>query len=290
MKTNKHLTKVVTGVVSASTLASSCIPNFGGNDCIYNVNPSNDDELGRMAIPISVELSEENVKYMAFLQKLSSDIIREPNIAKEFAKDPEKFAERYGYDAPISLDEGMLNLVLALGDEKINDAIKNNDIRLFYDLCKEKGLFKLDSNLKELINKEDAIKMLEKMGFNTSNKEEFTEAIFVNIPFICIAIAVLVAVVYAVAYDEIETEGSDKGKGKWKDSQMEALIADNPILNIWTLKNKYDKTFIVVDFIIEQQVDDIIEIIKEKSPTYFDRNSEDQVREMLKLNLSKKNI
>ena len=80
-------------------------------------------------------------RYVNFLQKLANDIIKEPKIAKEFAKDPNGYLKKNGFDMNISLDEGMLNLVLALGDDDINQAISKNDLQKFYSLCKEKKYY-----------------------------------------------------------------------------------------------------------------------------------------------------
>jgi hypothetical protein len=53
----------------------------------------------------------------------------------------------------------MLNLVLALGDSAINQAIKSNDIKLFYSLCKEKNLLNLQNDLFKNLTTADLIQI-----------------------------------------------------------------------------------------------------------------------------------
>lgn len=283
MRVNKHVTRVVAGTISASILANSCTPYFEDDDSIYAINTSNQD-LGKIAVPISINLKPEEAKYAAFLQKLSKDIIEHPVIAKEFSKNPELFLQRYGYNESVSLDEGLLNLVLALGDDDINRAIKLNDIKLFYNLCNEKGLLNFQSSFGESLSNEELQKKLNDMGIDVANSEDI-QAIFFTIPVIYIAAVAVVAVVYAAVYDEVAV-GSEYW-GSVKKTNLELLTESNPILNIWTLKDKKDKTYFVVSAIVENQINDAIEIVKQKNPSYFERNSEEDLRNLLRLNLLK---
>jgi stage V sporulation protein SpoVS len=281
MKVNKYVKKVVTGTVSASILASSCVPHpdITDDDSIYGVNGF-DENLGKIAVPISINLTPKGAKYIAFLQKLSEDIIRDTAIAREFSKNPESFLQKYGYNESISLEEGMLKLILALGDEDINNAIKNNDIKQFYNLCKGKDLLNA-STFTSLVNNDEIRDKINELGLDNSAIPEL-QALFLAVPvLIFIAVAVFVAVAAEVLV-YVHSEASTIGQAQFL---MEAVTDNNPILKIWALRDKKDKTYLVVDEFVENQINETIETIKQQIPSYFEKNSEEDLRNLLKLNI-----
>ncbi|MDR3286053.1 MAG: hypothetical protein LBT27_01250 [Prevotellaceae bacterium] len=112
MKVSKTAKQVFASTMSVAILAPSCTPLAtslinGDKMPIYRTQSYQD--LGELAIPIDIKLSSENARYVNFLQKLANDIIQNPEIAKEFADNPNAYLQKNGFDMTISLDEGMLN-------------------------------------------------------------------------------------------------------------------------------------------------------------------------------------
>jgi hypothetical protein len=114
---------------------------------------------------------------------------------------------------------------------------------------------------------------------NVKYSEELV-SLFFTVPAIAIAIAAVVVVVYFVTHDEV-TVTSDAIRN------VDAITNNNPILKIWALKGKKDKTYFVVDEFVENQINDAIDIIKQHNPSYFEKNSEENLRNLLKLNILK---
>lgn len=282
-KINKKIEKVVASTLAVSVLNVSCSPYYQDEDALYKKDNYSGNDLGRIAIPISIGLNSEEARYLAFLQKLSSDIIENPEVAKEFSKNPDSFVKAYGYNEKVTLDEGMLKLILALGDDDINKAISLNDTKAFYELCKEKNLFSVDSKLIGLVNNEEIRKKLNDLGLNLGEGGEQIsqppKAFLVPIVAIVVAVAVVVVAVYAATHNSFTVTSK-------MNSEMERLSESNPVLNIWALKDKKDKTHIVVNELIENQINEAIDLIKKEKPSFFKNNSEEEFRALIKLNLN----
>lgn len=125
---NKDLvTKGILGFSVASIIAASC-----SSDDLWIETDENTEYLKQFSdegnAALSINLSHDEIEYLNFLDKLGKDVVNTPAIARQFSKDPATFIHQYGYNGKIDFDEGMLKLMLALGDEDINDAINQNDI------------------------------------------------------------------------------------------------------------------------------------------------------------------
>ncbi|MDR2685052.1 MAG: hypothetical protein LBB53_06695 [Prevotellaceae bacterium] len=281
MKVTKTAKQVFASTMSVAILAPSCTPLatsvINGNEMpIYRTQKYQD--LGELAIPIDIKLSSENARYVNFLQKLASDIIKKPQIAQEFANNPNAYLQKNGFDMNISLDEGMLNLVLALGDNDINQAISQNDLQKFYSLCKEKNLLSLQSDFLKDYSEAEVAQIAQKLGIKPTVLQE---QLFWGIAAIAVAVAAIVVVVYVVVYDEVAVD--DGG-----DDEFRRYVNDiNPVLSVWALKNKDTMMPILVDTYVEDQVNGVIEMIKKENPKFFNENSEEYVRNMIKINILK---
>ncbi|GHT61474.1 hypothetical protein FACS189451_03580 [Bacteroidia bacterium] len=282
LKINKHVTRVVAGAVSAGVLMPSCVPAGSYDDLLYNVDHPQKD-LGQNAIPIRLNVSPNQAAYIEFLQKLSEDIIKYPVVAKQFHNNPKLFMERYGYRGDINLDDDLLRLIIALGDDDINRAIKLGDAGLFIDLCSEKGL--LNNNLELYANLRDQLnKQLSDLGLELPTVEELQAGVaFALIITVLIALAIVVNVTVTVSKtDDISGAG---GKREYQQVCMQQSITENnPVFYVWFMKQKGDKSFILVDEYMERQIDGIISKIKEKNPGYFEKTSEMDFRNLIKLN------
>jgi len=278
MKKNKYVTKSVAGTVATSILINSCSPALIEDplsrdiDIIYKTNLISND-WGSIAIPISFNLQVGDANYMFFLQKLAMDIINNPQIAQRFIEDPSAFLNKYGCNIPLNLDEETLKLVLALGDSDINVAIKNNNVSLFLDLCKEKDLFISTENaFSHLYDNPEIQAKLVELGFDDL---EIIFTPYFPIVFVAVVIAISTVVVYIVAYDEVYVAGS---------ATLNSLRGINPILTVWALKGDPDYTYVAASELVERQIEAVIDFIKRENPSYFENNSEANLRALLKMN------
>ncbi|MDR3286054.1 MAG: hypothetical protein LBT27_01255 [Prevotellaceae bacterium] len=161
-----------------------------------------------------------------------------------------------------------------MGDEEVNQAISQNDWQKFYILCKEKNLLSLQSDLLKNYSETEIAQLAQKLGVAPT---VLKDQLFFTIVAIAIAVAAIVVVVYVVAYNEVAVEGDDVYRHYVSDI--------NPVLSVWALKNKDNMLPILVDTYVEDQVNGIVEMIKKENPSFFDENSEEYVRNMLKINI-----
>lgn len=142
-KGKKQLNSVVSGVLATSILTSSCTCYSVG------VLAESEDDLYKKYEPVvnvgdnllSITLNQEDVACMIALQRLGIDIFNDPQVAKEVVMDPTNVLSRYGFEGEVKMDDAVMKIVLALGDEEINNAIKEKNIHKFIDLCKKKRLY-----------------------------------------------------------------------------------------------------------------------------------------------------
>ena len=292
---NKDLfSKGLIGLTLSSVIVASCTsePLWMDSDEISSVSQFPDDGVQA----VNIQITKEEADYLKFLNNLGEDIIKEPAVAREFAKDPSSFIKQYGYNGKINLDEGLLKLILALGDEDINTAVNQNDISTTIALMESKGLLEDISNSYMKINlSDDDIKQIyQKLGINPNNVTigEKKAAIAVW-PVWAVAavyeIAALVytaavgfnATVYATVYAWVEVWGENPN-----DEQIDNTIMRNLPLRIWSLKGQEANTYVAADKYATNQAQRLIKFFKEKDPMTFKNVDEKQLEQMLKLSIA----
>jgi hypothetical protein len=291
MKTNKVLTKVVAGTVSASIMVSSCAPAGFQNpldEQIYRHRAPQNQDLGEIAIPIDVQLTSDEAQYILFLCHLTAEIVDNPEVAQEFANNPKEFINKFGYEKDISLDESLLNLILSLADEEINSALNDNDIQKFYYLCKQKNLLSLNNSYFKDISSEQIQRIADELGIkiNESRLYGIEQYGIFPVGFICVA----ALIVYIVTHNEIYVTEEYEFRLQYNNNLEKLLVDSNPVLTVWTLKDKDFATPILVDMFLEDQINEMIDIIKQENPDFFKSNSEDYMRNLLKINISNKQL
>lgn len=259
LKVNKHVAKMIAGTVSASILTHSCVPYGDLDDSLYSFDDQK-DELGKNAIPIRINLDSNQAAYLGLIQKLSEDIIKHPVIAKQFYNNPKLFLERYGYKGDINLDDDLLQLIIALGDEDINRAVKLGDADLFIDLCSKKGLLK-NSNEMYAGLKNQLDKQLMDMGIELPPVEELQAGVAI-VFLITVVLALVIAVNVTVTLTKTDDVTGSGGNENYAVNNMKQYITEhNPVLSVWFMKQT-DKSFV----------------------SYFEKNSEEDFRNLIKLN------
>ena len=296
MKTNKFVTNTVVAITSTSVVLSSCSGYF--NDCDF-IEETQLQDIGENAIEIS--LSNEDSDYLDMLNKLGNDILREPEIAKDFSKNPSKFLSKYGYEGDVDLDENMMRMVLALGDEQINAAIKNNDVGLAVKLMEEKGLlYNTFTNLSltdEQINRINELMKIDGENTRAGQYLSRTQAVLlvVTVVYAVAAIVSQAAVAYNVALAVNALAGVNavagfnavystnvKVSSLTRLNQMSNVVENNYVLKILDLKGITDGTYIAANEYINNQVQEFMQFIKDEYPQILDKVPENELSNYLR--------
>jgi hypothetical protein len=300
---NRKANRIISGTLAASVLTSSCVNPYSNNESIYGEMSQNED-AGIAAISLSLSLSKTDKEYLSFIDKLGNDIIKNPSIAREFMGDPTAYLRKYGFDQKIDLDEGMLKLILALGDEEINQMIVSNDVTGFVHLLAKKNLLNpqyLKISLSDS-DKQELSKFADQLQIDPGNESGgggdglVCTLAAVCVVYVALGVASFVAVmatlgvtinvsaamtvVYTVAaYTEVKVRGVSRSELK------NSIAENNPVFKIWGLKGNTTNTFIAVDKYIEREVASMIETLEVLNPNLFNNISKEKLSDFLKLNI-----
>lgn len=75
MKKQKRTIQVISGVLATSLLTASCTQYNLPDEHLYGNLMLDDSELGKIVIPISIQLKPEDVKYVEAVQKVMNNIL-----------------------------------------------------------------------------------------------------------------------------------------------------------------------------------------------------------------------
>ena len=284
---NKHIVRAVAGLVAAGTVAPACTTE----DFLYSSNQTKLSENGLSAI--SINFSKEDLDYLRFLDKLGKDIINNPVIAQEFAKNPQLFVEKYGYREKIDIEENLMKLILAFGDEDINTAIKAGDIKLTLALMRDKGLLNTDSYTKITLSEEQQRNILALLGIDEADFGQYVAC--TPLAFVCVVAVVVGATTLAIAshyvglglvaaaglmvWTEIELWG-------YHNTNNSTFLDNNTPLKIWGLRGDAKNTCVAVDLYTEEQASQIVEALEAMDVNVFNKGmSKEQFKQVLKLNI-----
>lgn len=290
--------KGVIGLTASSVIVASCT-----NEAVWMDFDESKDTASQFSDDgvqaLNIQITKEEAEYLKFLNNLGADIIKEPVVAREFAKDPSAFIKQYGYNGKVNLDEGMLKLILALGDEDINTAVNQSDISTTIALMESKGFLEDISNSYMNINlSDDDIKQIyQKMGIDPNNvtigeKKGLKLALAVWPVWALVAAYEMVAAVYTAAvfinggvalniYAAVEVYSENQN-----DDQIDNTIMQNLPLRVWSLKGQEANTYIAADKYVTNQAQKLMKFFKEKDPMTFENIDEKQLEQMLKLSIT----
>lgn len=292
----KVITNSTLAICGSSLLFASCDGYFVDTDMIDEAQLP---DIGNSAI--CIELSQEDQTYLTFLNKLGMEIIENPAIAQEFAKNPQKYIEKYGYTQNINLDESMLHYVLTLGDSDINNAVRNNDIELVIKLMRKKGL--LTNNFTKIrLSSEQLDQINHYYGFNkmkiktrsNSGNDELVSAALVAIAwlfFIAIEDAIagynLGVGINVYAYANLKTKVNAWGAMALDVDSIVGKMAleENLSFKAITLKNPQKDTYILADKYIEMVSKDIVNSLENEAPDILQGLSNDELQQIIKYNM-----
>jgi hypothetical protein len=282
---NKQIVRAVAGLVATGTVVPSCVSDF-----LYTNEHVKLSENGLSAV--NINLAKEDTDYLRFLDKLGKDIINNPAIAQEFAKNPQLFVEKYGYQEKIDIEENLMKLILTFGDEDINTAVKDGDIKLTLSLMKDKGLLNDDSYTKITLSEEQQKDILALLGIDEADFDQYGACTlaFVCIVAVVVGVTTLAVALYYVtaaaaaaaavlAYLEIEASG-------YCHINNSSFLDSNTPLKIWGLRGNAKNTCVAVDIYAEEKVNQIIEAMEDMDANVFKKDmSKEQFKQILKLNI-----
>lgn len=292
MKVNSSTIHLISAV-TASFISSSCTNSPLPESTMVNEHTQLLCDEGNEAI--SLQLSKRDVKYLKFLNRLAKDIISEPAIARQFVRKPNEYAKMYGFKKTINLDEGLMKLILALGDDEINASINNEDIIETIEIMENKGLLdNFDSNQMILnLSDEEIRKIYHKIGINVDNeyvlkKRENAAVVAVALVYAVAGVASQVAVAYNVlaGINAVAAVNVLLYVEAWGASEAsQSVINSNLPLKIWKLKGYNEKTFIATDKYVTQQSNFIMKLIKKHDKQIFKYIGERQLEQIVKCNI-----
>ncbi|MCL2097705.1 MAG: hypothetical protein FWH23_02975 [Bacteroidales bacterium] len=271
------VTKTVCGVVASNILLVSCMQGYNFDDSLYGTFTDNPTTHTAMVSISESNLSEELIHQINSINAIIGKIITDKEEAKNFATDPQAYLASQEMNFQIMLSEQEKAVLIALSDNDIANAVRNNDIALFLKICKEKGYINAlnESRLPNL--------------YNTTNYmgEEIQEQF---IAFF-IVVAAVIAVVGALTVTATSTATIAVAAVKVKTIGLEeqflpknCINTIEPVLKIWTDNNGLIADTVLYDEFIEYQTNEIVDIIVEKENIVPDTKKE-QMRHFLKLQL-----
>lgn len=283
-----------TGVISGSFIFQACEKAESAdelNQMLESNIQANSDTIG---IPIGVPLTIQDQDYISFLRQLSLEIVSNPIAANEFANDPEAYCHKYGYSQQLNLDQGLIKLIMALGNKEINDSINEGNINTFVKACKKNGLLELGSlnqdpylmRLSDFIQKERTNSSLP-LRFGLTKAGTRANQDFVN-DFSAVygAVAIVVAAVAVEAFVFI-------GTTTWvthvhqKEYQSLDYQSKNSMVEIWGLKANSGKDYFIADNINAAIAEEGLLVIKENFPEVYETIDKNALRNLILLNVSK---
>lgn len=292
------LLKLVAGVISSSLLFESCTNNVFLDGAVDEINQNLPiHNFNSIAIPIKAQLSESNVQYVDFLQKLAYDILQNPEIAQDFINNPTTYVNQNGFSINFNtLDNKLTQLILALADQEICNAIKSQNIRQYLSLMRSKGFIN-DISITDI---DDLSAIGDKLYDinNVFNNDSIDAS--ASLFFFGFVVGVLIAV-WACAVEhvflgnavavgtvfKIAAAVNTVTLGEQTHKINEALLASNAI-EVFSIKSMEDvDTQIVIDLYIEESVNSAMSYLKEYYPAEINKYDEVTLKNAIFLNIQK---
>lgn len=279
-----------TGVISSSFVFQACQSAESADELNQMLESNVQSSPDAVGVPVGIPLSKEDQQYVMFLHQLSNDIIQNPEVASEFASNPEAYCFKHGYTQPMNLDQGLVKILLALGDKEVNEAVKNGNINAFIDACKKNGLLELKSlnndpyltKLSAYINQQPGSQLNKKITRSNAEMMQMQT----ELGAVYGAVAIVIAAVAVEAFIVIGTT-TWVTHGREAADQMNNLHLNNNMLEVWDLKHGGQNDYIVADKINDAIVKEGLDLIKDNFPEVYNNVDENTLRNVILLNVSK---
>lgn len=310
MKTKTN--SLVAKTLATSILFTSCAPNVDIDQIMDGTRITSEQDItDSKGVSISLTLSEETKESLRDIAPLVQEIIDNPQVAQELSKDPEAFCRQRGYKFTIDLDDAIFRVIVALGNNEINAALKNNDFERFMQLCADMKL--LDEGQKVKLNtvfqNEEDQKIFNALAYELNGETIETRSVAF---WLAVSVVLVVAIIltYTVGLDDEEVplaQDTDSAQQSQDidESESDILIEDtlivpsshklqaflhctNPnysVLDVWALKNRNVNDYQLVSGYKAFFVSQLISYLKVNKPDIFEKYSEIQISEFLKKNM-----
>lgn len=267
MKRKPAYKQIITSALASTILLESCV-----KDCnLYYLDKSVQDinkeyqANYKNSTPFSllnIQINNEDRQYFDFINKLTNDILQDRSKAAIFLANPSDYAVSSGFpNLIISLDDDLIKLITAIADEEIYNAIQQNNISRFIQLCKENNIvtnFQIADveRVNRLIEENPALLSL--MNINNPDSS---------------------VVVASVAGTWFWTT--------WGADSTTPLINNDPLLlQIWALNGgQPSNTFLMLSEYEETQMSEFISILENEFPDKLVNVNKESLKQVIALNL-----
>ncbi len=293
---------LVAKTLATSILFASCSKNPEFEQIGNEPNSFDEDLNDSKGVSISLSLSDETKRALEDITPLVQDVINNPEIAQEFAKDPETFCKQRGYGFVVDMDDAIFKIIVALGNREINEALRDNDFERFMQLCSDMKL--LDEGqtvrLNTIFQSKEEQEIFNSIAYQLNGETIETRSVAF---WLAVSVVVVIAIVltYTVGIDS-EKNVDNRRTAINRNNSLEGqavnptmvpqyhafLHCSNPtysFLDIWALKDKQVTNYQLASnyktFLSQQ----IVSYLKENKPAIFERFTETQISEFLKSNM-----
>lgn len=239
-KFQKHCSKAMLCLVAASIVTSCNNDYLEEKSSFDQIDFAPDNATSISLLPIELYVGEDYNDVLSFIDSFTENILSNPNEALEFRRNPSDVLKKYNLDN-ISVDRNSpeIQLIFALSEPEILEAINNNDVNKMLDLLQNKGLLQSDKTK----NMHDMVRQLENLrssstGIATTridNAEKSLVAICLAGVLIYVA-AATVAETIVIVHCKFAMWGLVQSA---QDTQLNAVL-DNNVVKLWAIAKNND--------------------------------------------------
>lgn len=300
---NQNFIKKISAILSGTILLESCSEGYIINNSAEEINEYI-EKYGRTrsscALPINLNLKQEDKEYLLFIGHLANQIIEDPSVAQSFASNPSDYIKSFGFrESSISIDANLTKLILALGDKDVSSAIKSGNIKRYVNLMSKRkyfGSFISKNALTEISQ------IIDEEQIHNSLTHKLESPIDVQCGYLFFYVAVVVGVAACVWAVVIEHFGGVNAvgyatvvyskvgvvsDGKSSTSQGLDSLIDSNIIKVWNIKSQdSESTLMLTNKLKEEVVESAMKYIKAKLPHEIERYGETSIKNTIIANLN----
>ncbi|MBR5255727.1 MAG: hypothetical protein IKV62_03005 [Bacteroidales bacterium] len=291
--------KSVSTAVAAGVLIPSCTVGYNFDDSYYGPHAANLPQGSSFFSLENSNLSEEFINRLMAIQQIVNTVLSDKDEAKLFANNPEEYIANKEISFNITLQEPERKVLLALADNDILEAVRNNDIETFLSLCSDRGYlgiineYNRPESIRSYFKTEEDYNSFLALIENLGGFDE-TRTGVAGIPVAVVAGAVAfmgAAVLYAAAaavtggVESLVVYHFAAATKGLEDREVEdtraAMYVNEPTLRIWTENNGMISSDVFYSEMIEKQVNMFMDLIEKD--IVLNPSSTDAVRNLLRI-------
>lgn len=239
-KFQKHCSKAMLCLVAASIVTSCNNDYLGEKSSFDQIDFAPDNATSISLLPIELYVGEDYNDVLSFIDSFTENILSNPDEALEFRRNPSDVLKKYNLDN-VSVDRNSpeIQLIFALSEPEILEAINNNDVNKMLDLLQNKGLLQSDKTK----NMHDMVRQLENLrssstGIATTridNAEKSLVSVCLAGVLIYVA-AATVAETIVIVHCKFAMWGLVQSA---QDTQLNAVL-DKNVIKLWSIAKNND--------------------------------------------------